>query len=224
MPGLEDKLVEHSAIPLFPTLIWASQLRPEVATRVNEALLRKLEAARGRRPDLQARGKWQTDQYLHRVPELAELVGTVTDVARHVLDHEHIRYAGIEITGCWANVGFPGSRHGSHAHPNNYLSGVYYVKAPPGGNTINFLDPRPQAAGMVPPSSQVSPLTSQRITIDVRAGTLLLFPAWLTHSVDVNRAREERISVAFNLMFTRFREEMSPPMWTGQLQVSDTDG
>jgi uncharacterized protein (TIGR02466 family) len=221
--GLEDKLAEHSAIPLFPTLIWASQLRPEVAARVNQALLRKLDEARGRHPDLQARGKWQTDQNLHRVAELAELVETVTGVARHVLDREHIRYSGIEITGCWANVGFPGSRHRTHAHPNNYLSGVYYAKAPAGGNTINFLDPRPQAAGMVPPSSQMSPLTSQRITIDVRAGTLLLFPAWLSHSVDPNRGQEERISVAFNLMFTRFREDMSPPLWRGNLQVSDPE-
>jgi uncharacterized protein (TIGR02466 family) len=222
--GLEDKLAEHSAIPLFPTLIWASQLRPDVAARINQALLRKLDEARGRHPDLQPRGKWQTDQNLHRVAELAELVETVTGVARQILDREHIRYAGIEVTGCWANVGFPGSRHRTHAHPNNYLSGVYYVKAPPGGNTINFLDPRPQAAGMVPPSSQMSPLTSQRITIDVRPGTLLLFPAWLGHSVDTNRAREERISVAFNLMFTRFAEDMSPPMWQGNLQVSEPDG
>jgi uncharacterized protein (TIGR02466 family) len=220
VPGLEDKLVEHSAIPLFPTMVWASQLRPEVTARVNEALLRKLDEAKGRSPDLKPQGKWQTDQQLHTVPELAELTGTITDIARHVLDREQIRYAGIEITGCWANVGFPGSRHRTHAHPNNYLSGVYYVKAPPGGNTINFLDPRPQAAGMVPPSAQMTSLTAQRITLDVRAGTLLLFPAWLSHSVAVNRGREERISVAFNLMFTRFREDMSPPLWSGNLQVS----
>ena len=223
MPGLEDKLAEHSTIPLFPTLVWASQLRPEVAARVNAVLLRKLEEARGRRPDLSTQGKWQTDQRLHTVPELAELVETITGVARHILDREQIRYAGIEITGCWANVGFPGSRHGTHAHPNNYLSGVYYVKAPPGGNTINFLDPRPQAAGMVPPSAQMTPLTAQRLTIDVRPGTLLLFPAWLSHSVDINRGREERISVAFNLMFTRFAEDMSPPLWRGDLQVSEPD-
>ena len=88
--------------------------------------------------------------------ELAELCELVTGTARRVLDQEQIRYAGLEITGCWANVGFPGSRHRTHAHPNNYLSGVYYVKAPPGGNTINFLDPRPQSAGMVPPSRTVS--------------------------------------------------------------------
>jgi len=220
VPGIEDKLTEHSAIPLFPTLIWASQIRPEVAARINSALLRKLDEARGKQPQLQAKGKWQTDQNLHRLAELGELCELMTGTARHVLDAEKIRYAGLEITGCWANVGFPGSRHRTHAHPNNYLSGVYYVKAPPGGNTINFLDPRPQAAAIVPPSERMTPLTSQRVTIDVRPGTMILFPAWLHHSVDPNRASEVRISVAFNLMFTRFREDMSPPMWTGNLPVT----
>ena len=221
MPGLEDKLAEHAPIPLFPTLVWASQLRPEVASRVNEALFRKLDQARQGKPDLKPTGKWQTDQRLHRLPELAELCEIVVGTARHVLDQEKIRYAGLEITGCWANVGFPGSRHRTHAHPNNYLSGVYYAKAPAGGNTINFLDPRPQAAAMVPPSEQMTPLTAQRVTIDVRPGTLILFPAWLNHSVNPNRAREERVSVAFNLMFARFMEDMSPPMWEGNLPVSD---
>ena len=220
MPGIEDKLLEHSAIPLFPTVIWASQVRPEIVARINSALLRKLDEARTKQPQLQAKGKWQTDQNLHTLDELAELCGLMTGTARHVLDSEQIRYAGLEITGCWANVGFPGSRHRTHAHPNNYLSGVYYAKAPPGGNTINFLDPRPQASAIVPPSNRMTPLTSQRVTIDVRPGTMILFPAWLHHSVDPNRASEERISVAFNLMFTRFREDMSPPMWTGNLPVT----
>jgi hypothetical protein len=34
------------------------------------------------------------------------------------------------ITGCWANVNPPGSYHPTHNHPNNFLSGVYYVDIP----------------------------------------------------------------------------------------------
>jgi len=32
------------------------------------------------------------------------------------------------ITGCWANVNASGAAHRMHAHPNNFLSGVYYVQ------------------------------------------------------------------------------------------------
>ena len=220
MPELEDKLAEHAAIPLFPTLVWASQLRPEVSSRVNEALFRKLDQARQGQPALKPTGKWQTDQRLHRLPELAELCDIVVATARHVLDQEKIRYAGLEITGCWANVGFSGSGHRPHAHPNNYFSGVYYVSAPPGGNTINFFDPRPQAGVMVPPSEQVSPMVAQKMTLDVKAGSLIFFPSWLYHSVDDNRSAEERISVAFNAMFLPYVEEMSAPNWEGNLKVT----
>ena len=31
------------------------------------------------------------------------------------------------ITGCWANINPPAAYHPTHNHPNNYLSGVYYV-------------------------------------------------------------------------------------------------
>jgi uncharacterized protein (TIGR02466 family) len=221
--SVEHKLEAFSALQIFPTLVWASQMKADVADRINAVFTDKIDQARATRADLQPQGKWQTDQRLHTMPELAEFCEVVTGIARHVLDTDRIRYRDIRITGCWANIGFPGSQHSAHAHPNNYLSGVYYVAAPPGGNTITFIDPRPQAGVMVPPGDQMSPRTAQKVTLDVRPGSLLLFPAWLFHSVDQNRADEERMSVAFNLMFRPYSEDMSTPLWRGNLQVTPDD-
>ena len=44
-------------------------------------------------------------------------------------------------------------------------------------------------------------------------GTLLLFPAWLMHSVDPNRSDRLRISASFNIMFSPYAETMSQPLW-----------
>jgi len=44
-------------------------------------------------------------------------------------------------------------------------------------------------------------------------GTLLLFPAYLPHSVDANTSEAERISLSFNLMFSSFTETLSKPLW-----------
>ena len=44
---------------------------------------------------------------------------------------------------------------------------------------------------------------------------MLMFPAWLAHSVVPNPSEEVRISVSFNLMFTNFSETMSAPLWHG---------
>ena len=216
----QSKLEQHSALPIFPTVIWASQLRGDIADRINRAFLTQLARAREKQPELKAAGKWQSDSRLHTISELSEFTQLVLDGAGHILDQETIRYERLEITGCWANIGFPGSRHRSHAHPNNYLSGVYYVKAPDGGNTINFFDPRAQAAVVMPPSDQMSNLTAQKVTIDVKPGTLVFFPAWLNHSVDPNYSREERISIAFNLMFGSYVKTMGAPLWRGNLQVT----
>jgi ectoine hydroxylase-related dioxygenase (phytanoyl-CoA dioxygenase family) len=47
----------------------------------------------------------------------------------------------------------------------------------------------------------------------VRDGTLLLFPAYLEHSVDANESGRERIGVSFNVMFSSFTENLSRPLW-----------
>lgn len=40
-----------------------------------------------------------------------------------------------------------------------------------------------------------------------------MFPSYLEHSVDANMSEEERISVSFNLMFSRYAERVSKPLW-----------
>jgi hypothetical protein len=49
---------------------------------------------------------------------------------------------------------------------------------------------------------------------------MLVFPAWLPHSVDFNRSQRVRISVSFNAMFENFAETMSPPEWSGTLKTA----
>ena len=41
----------------------------------------------------------------------------------------------------------------------------------------------------------------------------LLFPAWLSHSVDRNRSTEQCISVSFNVTFDNYAQRMGEPQW-----------
>jgi uncharacterized protein (TIGR02466 family) len=106
-----------------------------------------------------------------------------------------------------------GASHRRHAHPNNFLSGVYYVRTPAGADTINFHDPRVQGAVIRPPVVELSAANTDQVVVRVCEGTLLMFPAWLEHSVDANASDEERISVSFNVMFSSFTENLSKPLW-----------
>lgn len=60
---------------------------------------------------------------------------------------------------------------------------------------IEFLDPRGSTGVRAP---DVSMLFAPKFQIRPRAGTLLIFPAYLTHWVYPNQDDADRISVAFN--------------------------
>jgi uncharacterized protein (TIGR02466 family) len=204
--------VEKSGVlKLFPTYVWATQLRPAAYGPINRAIVERLEALR---PPA-ARGQWQTSQDLHRDPAFAGLVDIVRQTARGICDSLTLIYDDVAVTGCWANVSERGYPHRPHIHPNNFLSGAYYVRTAPGADAICFHDPRMQAAMIVPPSRDQDRVNSDTVTLDVREGMLVLFPAWLQHSVPPNTSEETRVSVAFNLMFPSFGTEMARPLWRG---------
>ena len=107
--------------------------------------------------------------------------------------------------------------HKPHTHPNNDLSGVYYLQADPGATHITFDDPRPQTNIMSPVTREITAENAGQIHLGVKEGMLIMFPAWLAHSVPVNSSARERISLAFNVMFKRFGEEMGAPKWEGNV-------
>jgi uncharacterized protein (TIGR02466 family) len=103
--------------------------------------------------------------------------------------------------------------HATHSHPNNFLSGVYYLQTQAGTDTINFHDPRPQTAIIRPPVTELTAYNTDQAVVTVSDGTLLVFTAWLPHSVSVNTNARSRISVSFNVMFTAYDTTMSLPLW-----------
>ena len=68
---------------------------------------------------------------------------------------------------------------------------------------------------IVPPARDQDRANSDRISLDVAEGMIVIFPAWLSHSVDPNMSDSRRISVAFNIMFPEFGERMARPLWRG---------
>ena len=109
---------------------------------------------------------------------------------------------------CWVQV-----RHTPRTVTNNFLSGVYYLQTQAGTDTTNFHDPRPQTAIIRPPVTELTAYNTDQAVVTVSDGTLLVFTAWLPHSVSVNTNARSRISVSFNVMFTAYDTTMSLPLW-----------
>lgn len=202
----------------FPTPIWTVDLEPKLADALNGRLLADLERLTAPRPALpQAGGSWQTDGDMHVRGEFKELTALIRKAVKAALDFLQIDYRDFSITGCWANFNPTGGLNSVHTHPNNYLSGVYYVQTPAGADSIDFFDPRPAAVAWMPRTRQLNRFNGNRMSVKVQPGRLVLFPAWLSHSVPLNRTNQERVSIAFNAMFTEFGETMSGTLWKGTL-------
>jgi len=204
---------DTEVLPVFPTFVWKTTVAPPVQARIESGVLPKLEAFRVGLPALGPGQSWQSEHTLHELDDFAELIDCVKSCARSVLAFLKTAEGELEITGCWANVNGPGAAHRMHSHPNNYLSGVYYLQTRPGADTVNFHDPRSQTAIIRAPVTELTGYNTDQVVVQVADGTVLLFPAWLAHSVDPNRSDRERISVSFNLMFSDYTRRMAKPVW-----------
>lgn len=215
MPDEIAPAVEHSdVIPMFPTLVWKVQLQPALREAIGSRALPYIARLRKDSPPLAAGRGWQSVQELQTAEEFSQLASCVSRVATGVLRFLRVGYTAFEITACWATILAPGAEHRIHSHPNNYLSGVYYLRTRPGADTINFHDPRKQAGAIRPPVTELRAENTDQVVVRVQDGTLLLFPSYLEHSVDRNSSEEERISISFNIMFSRFTETLTRPLWS----------
>ena len=209
------EFAEKNILPLFPSVVWTHDLKPADFQPLNRQLAQDIAAILEPRPPRQPGLTWQTHQDLHRRPEFQEIVACFTTAVQGVIEFLQIEPLPFQITGCWANVNPDGSPHSPHTHANNYLSGVYYVQSGPGANSITFHDPRDGLYMISPVIRQETPYNARHINVDAKEGRLVIFPAWLKHSVEPNQSGQERISISFNIMFSDFADRVSPPRWQG---------
>ena len=207
------RIAASDVVSMFPTLVWKLQLEASLRDRLAAAILPAVAGMRRELPPLERGQGWQSSPNLHELEPLREFVSVVDDAGRLVLNFLRSGCDEIRVTGCWANVLTPGAAHRAHSHPNNYLSGVYYLSTRPGADTIAFHDPRRQTYVMRAPVTELTAQNTDQVVVEVSDGTLLVFPSWLEHSVDANRSEAERISLSFNLMFADFAGKLSSPLW-----------
>ena len=197
---------------LFPTPLWLNQLEPAEFEPLNRDLLNFFETIR-REEGFEHGARWQTPNNLQKRQEM----GPFLDVARRFclqsLEQLNVENRSFVFTGCWANIKPHGATHGGHTHPNNYLSGVYYVTAPAKCGAIVFQDPRNEPYIVAPLPTGPNVFNSRFVNFEPRVGMLLLFPSWLMHSVEPNQADSDRISISFNMMFSDFVESIAVPGW-----------
>lgn len=102
------------------------------------------------------------------------------------------------IDNSWLNINGKGVHHEYHSHPGYTIGGCYYFRVSELQGGINFNNPNQMMYNLAFPGGNRYPGS---INILPKDGDLILFPAWLQHSTDVNRSDEDRISLAFNIEY-----------------------
>ena len=102
-------------------------------------------------------------------------------------------------TSMWAIINKKGNFNIEHTHPNNYLSAAYYVKAPDNCGNFKATNPNILSRHVRAKAEKANELNSNSVSIKINEGDLLIFPAYLPHSVEENKSDEDRVIISFNI-------------------------
>lgn len=197
---------------LFATPVIVDELQDAAAlnAELDTAILARMKSDPGLR--LSNQGGWQST---HDLPAWAgeagkRLIAHAVALATANTTAEQgsrIRWA----VDAWANVSATGAANRAHVHGASFWSAVYYVEVGDGtGGALVLHDPRMPALRMHAPSLRFKDGGSEVFaSIMPKAGLMVLFPAWLSHSVEPWAGSGTRISIAMNI-----RAETTPSIST----------
>ena len=131
-------------------------------------------------------------------PELNSFIEECLDEVRveEQMNFEHIKPHLI-----WANKRTTGKWHQRHLHPNSFLSGIIYLNtcdARTWFSLPNFWYPQSDREFVLSPYYSEKPNTEIIHQQESVAGTMVVFPSHLHHSVDNNKSDETRYTISFN--------------------------
>ncbi|MGZ3725100.1 MAG: TIGR02466 family protein [Pseudobdellovibrio sp.] len=184
---------------LFVTRVYQNKLKFNLKELVTEAY--QIQKA-----DLNGR-KWSEENYPSGYTsygswdQLHQMSSTFGDLKKqldlHVqkyvkqLDYE-LKKGDLQLNSLWLNIMGPGAQHTAHIHPHSVISGTFYVQTPPRCSAIKFEDPRLGFFMNAPVNKQ------SFVSLQPKAGEVILFESWLRHEVPRNETKNPRISISFN--------------------------
>ena len=93
----------------------------------------------------------------------------------------------------WLNINRKGHYNIKHTHPSSDLAAVWYITD--NMDKLFFEDPCYHARSLLLEKSGGDEIKS----LDIKAGTLIMFPSDVSHWVEMNETDSPRISLSFNI-------------------------
>ena len=188
----------------FSTPIWTSII-PNYRD-VNDKMLKYIKSLQSKNPNGIAKSNllgWHSPYFQLEDDEPKFFVNSIATNLNEVFRDMgwNIKDQETKITNMWSVINKLNASNARHIHSNNYISAVYYVKAPKKSGDIVFYDPRSVTTFRYPKISKPNKLNTNIFSVQPKEGLLVLFPSYLYHSVDISKTNEERIVISFNINF-----------------------
>ena len=185
----------------FPTIIYIKDI-PN-ALQLNQYLEQKIIqwSQQDKGEQKTNAGGWHSKTDMNKKEEYNPLTKELFNMQDEIYQKEHLSLKPV-LGNMWANINYPGNFNRPHLHPNSLFSGVYYVKSHPKSGKIKIMDPRPGVQLNMPVRKPGNPGKDmwRDANLEPVAGRIIMFPAWLWHSVEENKSNDIRISVSFNFL------------------------
>lgn len=195
----------------FPTVIYQNSLGGRGASSLNKELLRECYIYR----DLDEDGQlWSKKHYVggytsyasmndlfDRSPTFAELKKAIDKHVKNYARQLQMDLDGgkLAMSTCWINIMPARVTHSLHLHPLSVMSGTYYISTPKNTSALKFEDPRMSKFMAAPNKLENARIENQRyVSLQPKAGQLILFESWLRHEVPPNPSKQDRVSISFN--------------------------
>ena len=144
---------------------------------------------------------WHSKTDMNKREEYNPLTKQLFNMQEEIFEKEYLTEKPV-LGNMWANINYPGGYNRPHLHPNSLFSGVYWIKAPVKSGNLMLYEPRQGAQCTMPnrKEGKLPPELWREVHYTPRAGTIVMFPAWLWHEVRPNQSNDTRISVSFNFL------------------------
>jgi uncharacterized protein (TIGR02466 family) len=144
---------------------------------------------------------WQSNDIYDnpQTSNISNLIKTIKTYSKNIFqDYGIKKEINLDVFNYWVNINIPGSSNVTHTHPECALAAIYYVSAPKNsGNLILHNNSIMQFINRLYLDGD-NKNTVNTIEYTPHTGKVIIFPAWLPHSVGKNNSSEDRISIAFN--------------------------
>lgn len=189
---------------LFPTPVW-DVYEPKYVKPLIKATDSYIQEAKKRNKKYKDFCVTHHSTKLYEDPRFMDFIEVVVGTSYNFLDSQGFDLSNFKLSlqEMWvqefAKKG--GGSHNSHVHWNQQVSGFYFLKCSDKTSMPIFHDPRPGALMTKLPmkNSKDLKMGAESVNFNIKPGTFLFFPGYLTHEFPVDRGVDPFRFIHFNL-------------------------